>query len=312
MTKEKKKGGKSKCFFVFVGSQHNPSLGKSWCGMEKYECGDVIMLRHFSFFFFFIFVFQKNKKTEAGNTQACERVKDKKKEGRWRKRKMMMIHLKSEEKKDQVLAGILSEAPGKIDALLSCFEQRLFCNVLALESEDFVAVVRDEGAGVPNELSQGLTVPQATVKQKLVQYLTFGMSLSGLMHTGEQTQFVVGLESLMKEYAQWVQEDGSAPGLHPDRYPNLRPYAVPFADSLDYKQVVLCFGSLLKQTYMAFDSFASDILDSKQLYDTVIRFDQFVMQDFLKFSLKLAGEVSRAVVGAALSDCTSIFALNHA
>ena len=36
------------------------------------------------------------------------------------------------------------------------------------------------------------------------------------------------------------------------------------------------------------------------------------MQDFLKFSIKLAGEVSRAVVGAALSDCTSIFALNHA
>lgn len=227
-------------------------------------------------------------------------------------KRMMMIHLKSEEKKDQVLAGILSEAPGKIDSLLSCFEQRLFCNVLALESEDFVSVVRDEGAGVPNELSQGLTMSQAVVKQKLVQYLTFGMSLSGLMHTGEQTQFVVGLESLMKEYTQWVQEDGSAPGLHPDRYPNLRPYAVPFADCLDTKQVVLCFGSLLKQTYMAFDSFASDILASKQLYDTVIRFDQFVMQDFLKFALKLAGEVSRAVVGAALTDSTTIFSLNQA
>ena len=87
---------------------------------------------------------------------------------------------------------------------------------------------------------------------------------------------------------------------------------VPFAEGLDFKQVVLCFGSLLKQTYMKFYSFMTEIANDKQMLDVVVRFDQFVKQEFLKYCIKVTSEVSRAVVGTALADQRSIFALSHA
>ena len=230
----------------------------------------------------------------------------------------MAAHARAEEKRDQWLMELLNESPGKIQELMNCFDQRLFCNVLALESEDYFLQLRDDAAGgsgsgaYPNDLLQGVVLAPQIMKQKLVQFLTFGLSLSILLHTGDDAQFVAGLDSVMREYTQWVQEDGSAPGQRPDRYPNLRPYMVPFAEGLDFKQVVLCFGSLLKQTYMKFFSFMAEIAGDKQMLDVVVRFDQFVKQEFLKYCIKVTGEVSRAVVGTALADQSTIFALNQA
>ena len=231
----------------------------------------------------------------------------------------MLAHSKSDDKKDQWFVNLLTDTPMQIDSVLSGFDTHLFCNVLALEAEDFISSLPREDAGVvvanmgqQNELAQGLTLSQSAVKDKLSKFMTFALSLSVLLRSGDYTTLIAGLESVLKEYAQWIEEDSESAALHPEKYPNLRPFRLAFAEGLDFKQVVACTGSLFKQFYMKFDSFSADILANKQLFDTVIRFDQFVKQDFLKFVIKVMGEVSRVVVGNALSDKGSVYALNHA
>jgi len=230
--------------------------------------------------------------------------------------KVKMSHSKSDEKK---FNDLLSETPMQIDSIVSCFSTHLFCNVLVLEAGDVLpSLPRDEGSivmasfGVQNELLQGISISQQVLKEKLVDYLTFGMSLSVLLRSGDYVALIAGLDSVMKEYAQWIELGRDAASLHPEKFPNLRPYRIAFAEGLDFKQVVLCVTSLFKQFYMKFDSFSSDIVSNKQQVETVVRFDQFVRLDFLKFVVKVMGEVSRVVVGNALSDRNSIYSLNQA